>query len=62
MTQLQPEEEIESVVLNINGAKIPVEMEGGRGEMIFSTESPGIISISAVEGDILSSRILVIAS
>lgn len=62
MTHLQPEEEIESVVLNINEAKIAVEMEGGRGEMIFSTESPGIISISAVEGDILSSRILVIAS
>jgi hypothetical protein len=62
MTHLQPEEEIESVVLNINEAKIPVEMEGGRGEIIFSTESPGIISISAVEGDILSSRILVIAS
>lgn len=62
MTQLQPEEEIESVVLNINEAKIDVEMEGGRGEMIFSTESPGIIRISAVEGDILSSRILVIAS
>jgi hypothetical protein len=61
VVDLQPEEEITEVVLDINKAKVTMNLENSKGEMIFSTDSTGVIVISVVENGILSSRAAVMA-
>ena len=43
----QPDEIISSVTLDIEGAKIPVQIENDKGGMVFSTTKKGIFTITA---------------
>lgn len=43
----QPDEIISSVTLDIEGAKIPVQIENDKGSMVFSTTKKGVFTITA---------------
>jgi len=43
----QPDEIISSVTLDIEGAKIPVQIENDKGGMVFSTTKKGVFTITA---------------